>query len=113
MIWFSFADGNNPAYGEGVEIISPYVDRVNALPHMTEKTDFFGNPLGGRTSSIGAHNPYAVTFDSNGGSEVMMKFAIKGGTITEPTALTKDQAVSVVGIKMLNSTMPRIPLLVR
>ncbi|MEK5478028.1 stalk domain-containing protein [Paenibacillus sp. FSL R5-0407] len=93
MNGFRLAEGNNPAYGAGAEIISPYVDRVNALPHMMERTDFFGNPLGGRTPSIGAHNPYAVTFDSNGGTEVMMKFADMGGTITEPTAPTKDNAV--------------------
>lgn len=93
MNGFRLADGNNLAYGAGAEIVSPYVDRANALPHMTERTDFFGNPLSGRTPSIGAHNPYAVTFDSNGGSEVVMKFADMGGTITEPTAPTKENTV--------------------
>lgn len=91
MDGFRIADGDNMAYGSGVKVISPYVDRANALPHMTERTDFFGNPLGDRTSSIGVHNPYAVTFDSNGGSEVTMKFADMGGTITEPTAPTKPE----------------------
>ncbi|MCU6339537.1 InlB B-repeat-containing protein, partial [Enterobacter quasiroggenkampii] len=57
----------------------------------SERTDFFGNPLGDRTPSIGVHNPYAVTFVSNGGSEVAMKFADMGGTITEPTAPTKPE----------------------
>ncbi|MEQ7049746.1 InlB B-repeat-containing protein [Paenibacillaceae sp. P-4] len=89
MDGFRLADGDNIAYGSGVKVISPYVDRANALPHMTERTDFFGNPLGDRAPSIGVHNPYAVTFDSNGGSEVTMKFADIGETITEPTAPTK------------------------
>jgi len=89
MDGFRLADGANMAYGSGVKVLSPYVDRANALPHMTERTDFFGNPLGDRTPSIGVHNPYAVTFDSNGGSEVAMKFTDIGGTITEPTAPTK------------------------
>ncbi|WP_342409697.1 stalk domain-containing protein [Paenibacillus sp. FSL R10-2778] len=93
MNGFRLADGNNLAYGAGAEIVSPYVDRANALPHMTERTDFFGNSLSARTHSIGAHNPYAVTFDSNGGSEVAVKFADMGGTITEPTAPTKDKTV--------------------
>lgn len=93
MNGFRLADGNNLALGAGAEIVSPYVDRANALPHMTERTDFFGNPLSGRTPSIGWHNPYAVTFDSNGGSEVVMKFADMGGTITEPTVPTKEKAV--------------------
>ena len=89
MDGFRLADGDNKAYGSGVNVISPYVDRANALPHRSERTDFFGNPLGDRTPSIGVHNPYAVTFDSNGGSEVAMKFADIGETITEPTAPTK------------------------
>ncbi|MGG0813086.1 InlB B-repeat-containing protein [Paenibacillus alvei] len=90
MDGFRLADGdNNMAYGSGVKVISPYVDRANALPHRSERTDFFGNPLGDRTPSIGVHNPYAVTFDSNGGSEVAMKFTDMGGTITEPPVPTK------------------------
>lgn len=93
MSGFRLADGNNLAYGAGVEVVSPFVDRVNALPHMTERTDFFGNPLGGRSPSIGVHNPYAVAFDSGGGSEVAMMFADRGGTITEPKAPTKGDAV--------------------
>lgn len=93
MNGFRLTDGNKLVYGAGAEIVSPYVDRANALPHMTETTDFFGNSLSGRTPSIGAHNPYAVTFDSNGGSEVAVKFADMGGTITEPTAPTKDKTV--------------------
>jgi len=89
MDGFRIVDGDNIAYGSGVKVISPYVDRANALPHRSERTDFFGNPLGDRTPSIGVHNPYVVTFDSNGGSEVTKKFADIGGTITEPTAPTK------------------------
>ncbi|EPY11481.1 InlB B-repeat-containing protein [Paenibacillus alvei] len=89
MDGFRIVDGDNIAYGSGVNVISPYVDRANALPHRSERTDFFGNPLGDRTPSIGVHNPYVVTFDSNGGSEVTKKFADIGGTITEPTAPTK------------------------
>lgn len=92
MSGFRLADGNNLAYGAGAEVLSPYVDRVNALPHMTERTDLFGNPLSGRIPSIGVHNPYAVAFDSGGGSEVAMMFADRGGTITEPIAPTKGDA---------------------